>query len=103
MDKFIPPSYIINKIRLDLLLVSVFSVGTFMAHEFLEKIDLPIHIPAFLGTAISLVLAFMINQAYDRWWEARKIWGQSSTTRVPWRYSSCISFRSIMGRAWIPM
>jgi ion channel-forming bestrophin family protein len=32
-------------------------------------------IPAFLGTAISLLLSFKLNQSYDRWWEARKIWG----------------------------
>ncbi|MBX3721300.1 MAG: hypothetical protein KF713_05615 [Turneriella sp.] len=75
LDKIIPPSYIIKKIRIDLIIVSLFSAGTFFAHELLEKIDIPIQIPAFLGTSISLVLAFMINQAYDRWWEARKIWG----------------------------
>ncbi len=28
-----------------------------------------------LGTAISLLLAFKLSQSYDRWWEARKIWG----------------------------
>jgi len=27
------------------------------------------------STAISLFIAFFTNQAYDRWWEARKIWG----------------------------
>jgi putative membrane protein len=37
--------------------------------------SLPIQIPAFMGTAISLVLAFKLNQSYERWWEARKIWG----------------------------
>jgi ion channel-forming bestrophin family protein len=32
-------------------------------------------IPAFLGTSISLLLSFKLSQSYDRWWEARKIWG----------------------------
>jgi len=32
-------------------------------------------IPTMLGTAISLLLAFKLSQSYDRWWEARKIWG----------------------------
>ena len=27
------------------------------------------------STAISFFIAFFTNQAYDRWWEARKIWG----------------------------
>ncbi len=37
--------------------------------------ELSISIPAFLGTAIVFVLAFRTNQAYERWWEARKAWG----------------------------
>jgi putative membrane protein len=28
-----------------------------------------------IGTIISLLLAFKSNQAYDRWWEARIVWG----------------------------
>lgn len=37
--------------------------------------DMPLTIPAFMGTAISILLSFKLNQSYDRWWEARKIWG----------------------------
>jgi putative membrane protein len=29
----------------------------------------------FLITALSIFLAFRLGQAYDRWWEARKLWG----------------------------
>ncbi len=29
-----------------------------------------------LGFAISMLLVFRTNTAYDRWWEARKFWGQ---------------------------
>src|SRR5918993_1955478 len=29
-----------------------------------------------LGFAISMLLVFRTNTAYDRWWEARKQWGQ---------------------------
>lgn len=28
-----------------------------------------------LGTAVAILLGFRNNQAYDRWWEARKVWG----------------------------
>jgi putative membrane protein len=28
-----------------------------------------------IGFVFSLLLAFRINSAYDRWWEGRKIWG----------------------------
>lgn len=30
---------------------------------------------ALLGFAISMLLVFRTNTAYDRWWEARKLWG----------------------------
>lgn len=38
-------------------------------------LDLPLAIPAMLGTAISILLGFKTSAAYDRWWEARKVWG----------------------------
>ncbi|MEY4640153.1 MAG: hypothetical protein RLZZ227_147 [Pseudomonadota bacterium] len=31
---------------------------------------------ALVGVALSLYLGFRNNAAYDRWWEARKLWGQ---------------------------
>ncbi len=37
--------------------------------------EMPLAIPAFIGTAISVLLSFKMSQSYDRWWEARKIWG----------------------------
>lgn len=40
-----------------------------------QKISLPLAIPALVGTAVSLLLAFRISQSYERWWEARMIWG----------------------------
>ncbi len=39
------------------------------------RVSVPIAVPALLGTAISIALGFRTNSAYDRWWEARKIWG----------------------------
>jgi putative membrane protein len=37
--------------------------------------EIPAIIPTVLGTAIAFFVGFNNNQAYDRWWEARKIWG----------------------------
>ena len=31
---------------------------------------------AAIGTAVSFFVGFFPAQAYDRWWEARKIWGE---------------------------
>lgn len=44
--------------------------------EFHIDLTIPITIPSILGTAISLFLGFRTNSAYQRWWEARKIWGE---------------------------
>ncbi|MBC8082805.1 MAG: hypothetical protein H7Z21_06285 [Hymenobacter sp.] len=35
---------------------------------------LPLGLASILGSSIALLLAFKINQSYERWWEARKIW-----------------------------
>jgi putative membrane protein len=37
--------------------------------------EMPLNVPTFLGTAISVLLSFKMSQSYDRWWEARKVWG----------------------------
>ncbi len=59
-----------------MVLVSVYAVGVVLyERETDTPLDLPIAIPAMLGTAISILLGFKTSAAYDRWWEARKIWG----------------------------
>lgn len=40
-----------------------------------DYVQLPTMIPTLLGTALAFFIGFNNNQAYDRWWEARKIWG----------------------------
>lgn len=45
-------------------------------HEFdMEKLTVPFNVIALLSTALAIFLGFKNNSAYDRWWEARKIWG----------------------------
>jgi len=53
------------------------SVCTYTLKRFFgeEMPKIPVSLPAFLGTAISLLLSFKLSQSYDRWWEARKVWG----------------------------
>ncbi len=73
----IPPSYIFNKIKWDLLYVFLTAITVnYITHHFETHFpEMPLTIPAFIGTAISILLSFKLNQSYDRWWEARKIWG----------------------------
>jgi putative membrane protein len=73
----IPVSYIIGKIKKELIMVTVYSVLIAVIYNnfHFTRISIPIAIPTLLGTVISLLLAFKSNQAYDRWWEARTLWG----------------------------
>ena len=77
LEKPIPVLYIFNKVKFELLVVVCLSLlilsFKIQFKGFLPEV--PIAIPAFLGTAISILLSFKLNQSYDRWWEARKIWG----------------------------
>jgi len=77
LDKSIPFPYIANKIKYDLLRVLIISaVFHTLKIFFSEHLPvIPFTLPAVLGTSISLLLAFKVNQSYDRWWEARKVWG----------------------------
>ncbi len=75
LNKRIPFKYWFHKIKWDILFVLVFSVSVSYLKEFVDTIDVPITIAANLGTAITLLLSFKLAQSYDRWWEARKIWG----------------------------
>ncbi|WP_152286964.1 bestrophin family protein [Flavicella marina] len=75
LEKRIPISYWIRIIRKDMIIMGVFSSFVFVLSLYLQDLTIPFPIVGFLGTAISLLLSFKLSQSYDRWWEARKIWG----------------------------
>ena len=77
LNKKISIWYFINQIKYQIALIICFSifVGFMDTHPWLENVLLPLPVTAILGTAVSLLLAFRTSQSYDRWWEARKIWG----------------------------
>lgn len=56
--------------------VSMLSVSVLLIDRFVVDLP-PISMPAMgiFGIALSLFLGFRNNAAYDRWWEARKLWG----------------------------
>ncbi len=53
------------------------SAGAYVVNgQVLEKhFEFPDVIPSILGAALAFFIGFNNNQAYDRWWEARIIWG----------------------------
>jgi putative membrane protein len=77
LKKNIPFKYVFGKIKWEMLVITIYAIIISILYEnyHLTRISIPISVPAVLGTVISLLLGFRSNQAYDRWWEARHIWG----------------------------
>jgi putative membrane protein len=73
----IPVKYTFGKIWKEITMVTVYAVLIAIMYKnfHFTRISIPIAVPTILGTVISLLLAFKSNQAYDRWWEARTLWG----------------------------
>ncbi|KTD56718.1 Bestrophin, RFP-TM, chloride channel [Legionella santicrucis] len=42
---------------------------------FIPSLTLPISPFEYAGVIMGLILVFRVNAGYDRWWEARKLWG----------------------------
>jgi len=77
LNKPIPITYILNKVKVDIAYVLLVSISVLLVTNRYQALlpEMPLTIPTFIGTAISILLSFKLNQSYDRWWEARKIWG----------------------------
>jgi putative membrane protein len=77
LNKKISVWYFIREIKSQILFIGIFAVaiGILDMLPWFQKISLPLNIPALLGTAVSLLLAFRTSQSYERWWEARTVWG----------------------------
>lgn len=77
VDKRVPLCYLFNLIKYEMLTVFILGIVIhFLTEKFYTYVpEMPLTIATFLGTAISVLLSFKMSQSYDRWWEARKIWG----------------------------
>lgn len=73
----IPWRRIIKDLKSPMLFVTIYMVFiSILDHNYpLEEVHVPIALITVPGTVIALLLAFRTNSAYDRWWEARIIWG----------------------------
>ena len=56
-----------------------------------------------LGAAVSFFLGFFTAQTYDRWWEARKIWGEIVNDSRSFTRLVCTAFPREGGRAVTPL
>ncbi len=64
----------------NVVLFGLFAAAIIVADEYLEsKYELRISIPItpfeFGGAVLALLMVLRTNAGYDRWWEARKLWG----------------------------
>lgn len=77
LDQRIPLSYVFNKVKYNLVTIVLVSASVHFVSDKYESLlpVMPPTIPGFIGTAISVLLSFKMGQSYDRWWEARKVWG----------------------------
>ena len=75
LAKKTPIWFLVTTARRDLVLTTLFTLVLLTLHLKFNFYAMPISISALLGTAIALILSFQLAQSYDRWWEARTIWG----------------------------
>ncbi|MCA8957330.1 MAG: hypothetical protein KDC87_14745, partial [Planctomycetes bacterium] len=77
LEARMPFALVADKLKIDVPVVLGVSVLVeIVVHYYRPMLPpIPVQIPAFLGTAIALILSFKLSQSYDRWWEARKVWG----------------------------
>jgi len=77
LNKRISIGYFVRQIKYQILLIVffAFAMGFLDDTSMFRKTSIPISITALLGTAVSLLLAFRTAQSYERWWEARTVWG----------------------------
>lgn len=64
-----------NKSRIIKFIVVSFAICFIHEYWKIAHMELPVAPVTVLGGGLAIFLAFRNNSAYDRWWEARKIWG----------------------------
>lgn len=77
IGKKISIGYFLNLIKWDVLAITCYAavMGTLDHYYFFKGISIPLGVPVLIGTLVSLLLAFRTAQSYERWWEARTVWG----------------------------
>jgi ion channel-forming bestrophin family protein len=77
INRRVPFKFLLNEIKVQLFTVALLGVTFGLLPYYLPDYapDISIQIATTLGIAISILLSYKINQSYNRWWEARTIWG----------------------------
>lgn len=77
VKKIFDPLAVLRYMWQELLFSAILSILVYVVNiaEIVTTFYLPFSIAAILGSALAIFLAFRNNNAYNRWWEARTIWG----------------------------
>lgn len=81
--------------RINLIIVGEVFFVVVAYHYFIQDyFEIPAWLATILGTAIAFFIGFTNNQAYDRWWEARKVWGMIVNDSRTWSRSILAYWKS---------
>ena len=93
--RLFPPLKVRAKLWPIMLLLAGYGVLVSYAIQFehLPQIEWGAESTVVNGLALSFLIGFRNNHAYDRWWEARKLWGQL----INENRNLCLKVRSLAG------
>lgn len=77
LNKYFNPRMVLRYMHLELVIGIAIPIIVYLTYATfsIHGIRLPPHIATLVGSALAIFLAFRNNSAYDRWWEARTLWG----------------------------
>lgn len=80
------PKYLWRELRTEMIVMFVVSSATFYLDKYVYNFQLafPDAALGIFGLAITFFVIFRSNKVYDRWWEARIIWGQVVNDSRTW-------------------
>jgi len=74
---FVMQGSIVPRILHKIVAVTLLSMAIYLLDRYATPLpQIPFFAISVFGLALSLFLGFRNNAAYERWWEARKLWGQ---------------------------
>ena len=91
----IPLGTIIRRTGPDSIHIALVCVGAFFVYRYLvtDFFTLPTVVPSLMGAALAFFIGFSNSSAYDRWWEARSVWGTINNESRSWARACLIYVR----------
>jgi putative membrane protein len=93
--RLFPPLKVRSKLWSSMVVLTIYGllVSVAVSIEHLPHIDWGAESTVLNGLVLSFLIAFRNNHAYDRWWEARKLWGQL----INENRNLCLKVRTLVG------